>query len=193
MGRLVIRHKAKWLLVGLLLLPLWGAPLALADESLLDGFFRSGVDAWERQDYEEADRQIGAALEEAERIENTDREAMASELLGLIEAEKEHGPEHEEVQRTLGRFTLYFQPRVYFPGLELIVERRLELQEKEFGPDDIIVAMTLITLGDVYQDQGRVAEAARRRIEAEIAHDRHRSLRRREHAAWNLRGRADRR
>ncbi len=77
----MIRHKPKWLLAGLLLLPLWSAPPALAEESQLDGFFRSGVAAWERRDYGEAERQIGAALEEAKRIGNSDKLLIAGKEL----------------------------------------------------------------------------------------------------------------
>ncbi len=61
----MITHKTKWLLVGLVCLALWPAQ-ASAQGRLWSTYMVAGVKAYQQGNYPEAEKQLGAALKEAE-------------------------------------------------------------------------------------------------------------------------------
>ncbi len=61
----MITHKTKWLLVGLVCLALWPAH-AFAQGGQWNTLNAAGIEAYQRGDYAEAEKQWSAALKEAE-------------------------------------------------------------------------------------------------------------------------------
>ena len=150
-----------------LLLMLW-ATVAIADDAQLNEHMYAGVVAWERGDYDEAESQLDVAIREAEAI-GDDRQDVASFLRNLLATlqelvtrERELGREHAEVRSILSGLSLRFglamdfKVRPEVPEADRVVKRYLELQEKELGSEDLHYYGTL---GDIYQAQGRYAEA----------------------------------
>ena len=58
-------HNANWLLVGLVFLALWPAH-APAQGGLWETYMAAGAKAYQRGDYAQAEKQFGAALNEAQ-------------------------------------------------------------------------------------------------------------------------------
>ncbi len=77
----MITHKPKWLLVGLVCLALWPAYTS-AQGGLWETYMAAGVKAYQQGNYPEAEKQLGAALKEAEGFGPQDpRLAAASRAL----------------------------------------------------------------------------------------------------------------
>ncbi len=63
----MIKHKTRWLLVGLVCLALWPAHTS-AQGGLWETYMAAGDKAYQQGNYPEAEKQWAAALKEAERF-----------------------------------------------------------------------------------------------------------------------------
>src|SRR5674536_180127 len=84
---------------------------------------------------------------------------MHKEILQIIEAEPELGPEHQDVATTLNNLAgLYRQMGDYEKALPLY-QRALDIREKVLGPQHPSVATTLNNLAGLYESMGDYEKA----------------------------------
>ena len=129
-------HKAKWLLVGLACLALWPAHV-LAQAGQWDNYMAAATSAYQQGNYAEAEKQLSAALREAEGFGLEDLR-LATSLFVLAQTYKAQGR---------------------YAEAEPLFKRALGIMEKALGPDHPHVATVLHGLATLYGDQGRYAKA----------------------------------
>ncbi len=132
----MITHRTKWLLVGLVCLALWPAH-APAQGGQWNTLNAVGMEAYQRGDYAEAEKQLAAAVKEAEGFGPQDPR-LATSLNNLA-----------EVYRLEGRYG----------KAEPLHRRALAIREVALGPEHPDVGTALNGLANLYRDQGRYAEA----------------------------------
>jgi tetratricopeptide (TPR) repeat protein len=125
-----------WLLVLLGYLTL-SAPLASAQQTAWEKYQRAGVHAYKQGLYAEAEQQLIAALEEAERLGLPDQRLIVPLTTLALVYSAQNQPEEAE--------PLY--------------QRLLILREIALGPDHLEVAACLDNLAEVYEAQGQYARA----------------------------------
>ncbi len=127
-------RKTKWLLVGLVCLALWPA-----HASAQGGQWNTaaGIEAYQRGDYAEAEKQFRAALNEAEGF----------------------GPQDPRLARSLNNLAELYRVQGRYAEAEPLHKRALAIREKALGPEHPDVAQSLNNLALLYPAQGKYAEA----------------------------------
>ncbi len=135
----MIRHRVKWLLVGLLWLLLWSTS-AWAGEEDWRKYNTAGIKAYQRGDYVDAEKLWSAALEEAE----------------------EFGVEDPRFATSLNNLAVLYKAQGRYAEAEPLYQRALAIYEKALGPDHPTTATQLNNLVVLYDTQGKYAEVERR-------------------------------
>ena len=125
-----------WLLILVECLTLWPYS-ASAQKTEWEKYQRAGVQAYKQGSYAEAEQQLTAALEEAER-------------LGLSD---------QHLTIPLTTLALVYSAQNQPDKAEPLYQRILTIREKTLGPDHLEVAACLDNLAEVYQAQGQYSQA----------------------------------
>ncbi len=129
-------HKAKWLLVGLACLAFWPAH-APAQYGQWNKLNAAGIEAHQRGDYAEAEKQWSAALKEAEGF----------------------GPQSPRLATSLSNLAALYNAQGRYGEAEPLLKRVLAIDEKALRPDHPNLAIDITILAQLYQAQGRYADA----------------------------------
>ena len=170
-----------WLLVGLLSLAVWAfaGNFASAQASDWETYMEAATKAYREGRYAEAEKQLKAALKEAEDFRPEDPRVATSlnNLGGLYHAqgkyaeaepllkrslamrEKILGPVHPEVARSLNNLAGLYHAQGNYIAAEPLYKRALAIQEKALGPEHPNVATSLNNLAELYRAQGNRAAA----------------------------------
>ncbi len=133
----MITHKTRWLLAGLVCLTLAAAAYTLVRGGHWETLNATGIEAYERGDYSEAEKQWSAALKEAD----------------------EFGAEDPRLATSLNNLADLYRLQGRYAEAEPLYKRSLEILEKALGAEHPDVATSLNNLAEVYRAQGRYAEA----------------------------------
>ena len=174
-------RQGEWLLVGLLSLAVWAfaGDFASAQASDWETYMEAATKAYREGRYAEAEKQLKAALKEAEAFRPEDPRVATSlnNLAGLYHAqgkyteaepllkrslamrEKILGPVHPEVARSLNNLAGLHHARGNYIEAEPLYKRALAIQEKALGPEHPNVATSLNNLAELYRAQGNRAAA----------------------------------
>ncbi len=128
--------KTKWWLVGLLCVALWPAP-AFAQSEAWERHMAAGTEAYRQGHYAEAEKQIEAALKDAEWFSPKDPRRAVS----------------------LNKLALLYDAQGKYAEAEPLYKRSLAIWEQALGPEHPDVAGSLNNLAELYRAQGRYAEA----------------------------------
>ncbi len=188
----MITHKTKWLLVGLVCLALWPVH-ASAQGGQWNTLNAAGIEAYQRGDYAEAEKQWSAALKEAEGFGPQDPRLATSlnDLAGLYhdqgryaEAEplykrsqaiweKTLGPDHPDVAASLNNLALLYYNQGRYAEAEPLNKRALAIVEKALGPDHPHVATNLMNYAALLRKTGRTTEATKMKARAKAIRAKH--------------------
>ncbi len=189
----MITHKTKWLLVGLVCLALWSPAHASAQGGQWNTLNAVGIEAYQRSDYAEAEKQWSAALKEAEGFGPQDtrlatslnnlavlyraqgKYAEAESLLkrALAILEKALGPEHPRVATALNNLALVYKAQGRYTEAEPLQKRALAIFEKALGPEHPHVATSLENYAALLRKTGRSDEAAKMEARAKAIRAKH--------------------
>jgi tetratricopeptide (TPR) repeat protein len=86
-------------------------------------------------------------------------EAMQLAQVLLSIQEKELGPDHPDVAKTLNNLAALYLTQKMYAQAEPLFKRALSIREKALGPDHPDVAKTLNNLAALYKNTGRGKEA----------------------------------
>ncbi len=188
----MIMTKTRWWLVGLVRLGLWPAyPSAQGD--LWETYMAAATKAYQQGNYPEAEKQLEAAVKEAEGFGPQDprlatslnnlaevyrlegRYGKAESLLkrGLAIREKALGPEHPDVAGSLNNLAALYDDQGKYAEAEPLVKRALAIAEKALGPDHPHVATALENYAALLRKTGRTTEAAKLEARAEAIRAKH--------------------
>ncbi|MCH7778425.1 MAG: tetratricopeptide repeat protein [Gemmatimonadetes bacterium] len=131
--------KQNWLLVGLVLIggiALWlmSAPNQGAK---WESYITAAQQAYQQADYAEAEKQLEAALKEAEAF----------------------GPDDVRLATSLNNLALLYADRGRYAESEPLHQRALAIRETVLGPEHPAVATSLENYADLLRKTGRVSEA----------------------------------
>ncbi len=188
----MITHKTKWLLAGLVCLALWPAH-APAQGGLWETYMDAATKAYQQGNYPEAEKQLAAALKEAEGFGPQDprlainldnlaelyraqgRYAEAEPLYkrALAIFEKALGPEHPDVAINLDNLAGLYHAQGKYAEAEPLVKRALAIFEKVLGPEHPHVATGLENYAALLRNTGRSAEAAKMKARAKAIRAKH--------------------
>lgn len=142
-------------------------------------FNKAGLTAYGKKDYVEAEKQLVAALLEAEKFAIDDTRLTLS-LNNLVEvyrvqarhaeaelylkrslenAEKIYGPEHTSVAANLNNLAANYRVRGMYAEAEPFAKRALDIWQKTLGPENPLVLFALEGYVDLLKKMGRNAEA----------------------------------
>ncbi len=110
---------------------------AFAQVEPWQGHMVAGVQAYQQGNYPEAEKQLVAALKEAE---------------GL-------GPQDPRLATTLNNLALLYDAQGKYAEAEPLYKRALAIREQVLGPEHRSVATSLSNLAELYKAQGKYAEA----------------------------------
>ncbi len=134
----MITHKTRWLLVGLVCLALWPAH-ASAQGGQWNTLNAAGIEAYQRSDYAEAEKQLGAALKEAEGF----------------------GPQDSRLAKSLNNLARLHNAQGKYAEAEPLYKRALAIWEKALGDEHHLVAKALVNYAALLRKIGRTAEATK--------------------------------
>ncbi len=139
--RPVTIHKAKWLLVGLVLIGGVASWLVYAPDqgAKWESYISAGEKAYHRADYAEADKQFEAALKEAEGF----------------------GPQDPRLAKSVNNLAALYHTQGKYAEAEPLHQRSLAIREKALGPEHPNVATSLNNLAALYEAQGANAASDR--------------------------------
>ena len=148
-------RQGEWLLVGLLSLVVWAlaGDFALAQAPDWETYMEAATKAYREGRYAEAEKQLKAALKEAEdfRPEDPRMATSLNNLAGLYHAQGKYaeaepllkrslamreevlGPEHPEVARSLSSLAGLFHAQGKYAEAEPLLKRALAIQERFWG------------------------------------------------------------
>ncbi len=129
--------KTRWLLVGLVCLALWPAH-ASAQGGQWNTLNAAGIEAYQRGDYAEAEKQWSAALKEAEGF----------------------GPQDPRLATSLNNLAELYRAQGRYAEAEPLHKRGLAIREKALGPEHPDVAQSLENYAALLRKTGRGNEAA---------------------------------
>jgi CHAT domain-containing protein len=86
-------------------------------------------------------------------------EAISLAQRALALREKELGPNHRDVARSLNDLAVLYLRRLRYADAEPLYKRSLAISEKTLGPDHPNVAVVLSGLANIYQAEGHYADA----------------------------------
>ena len=188
----MIMTKTRWWLVGLVRLGLWPAyPSAQGD--LWETYMAAATKAYQQGNYPEAEKQLEAAVKEAEGFGPQDprlaasllglgelylhqrRYAEAESLLkrGLAIREKALGPEHPDVAGSLNNLAALYDAQGRYVEAGSLYRRVLAIYEKALGPEHPSVAASLENYAALRRETGRSDEAAKMEARAEAIRAKH--------------------
>src|SRR5437867_4639788 len=130
------KHVRVWLLVLLGCLTLWPSS-ASAQKTAWEQYQRAGIQAYKQGLYAEAEQQLTAALDEAERLGLPDQSLIVP----------------------LTTLALVYSAQDQPAKAEPLYQRLLILRETALGPDHLEVAACLDNLAEVYEAQGQYTQA----------------------------------
>ena len=177
--------KMRWFIAGLLWLTA-GSALGFTDDVSWQMHMVAAGAAYERGDYSEAERQLTAAIEEAEAYGHGDKHLIAS-LDGLAGLNRQlgnfrdalvlfgralklrkitFGPDHPEVATGLNNLAQSHQMRGDYAAAEPLFKQSLAIYRAALGPRNAHVGTLLNNLAELYHAQGRLSEAETRYREA---------------------------
>ncbi len=133
----MITHKTKWLLVGLVCLALAAVAYVFLQVGPWETYMAAGDKAYQQGNYPEAEKQLVAALKEAEGF----------------------GPQDPRLATSFNNLALVYQAQGRFADAGPLYQRSLAIYEKALGPDHPDVGTSLNNLGELFYAQGRYAEA----------------------------------
>ncbi len=146
----MITHKTKWLLVGLVCLALWPVH-AFAQGGQWNTLNAAGIEAYQRGDYAEAEKQWSAALKEAEGF----------------------GPQDPRLATSLNDLAGLYHDQGRYAEAEPLYKRSQAIWEKTLGPEHPHVATNLMNYAALLRKTGRSAEATRMEARAKAIRARH--------------------
>ncbi len=166
----MITHKTKW-----------------------ESYMAAGAEAYQQDNYPEAEKQWAAAVMEAEGFGPQDPRAATSlnnlaavyHLQGkyaeaeplykraLAIWEKALGPEHPDVAQSLNNLALLYQDQGRYAEAEPLHKRALAIREKSLGPGHPLVAQSLENYAALLRKTGRSDEAARMEARAKAIRAKH--------------------
>ncbi len=184
--------KTRWWLVGLECLPLWPAH-ASAQGDLWETYMDAATAAYQQGNYPEAEKQLEAALKEAEGFGPQDpRLATSLNNLALLyktqgkygEAEplykrtlaifeKALGPEHPHVATNLNNLAELYRAQGKYAEAEPFFKQSLAIREKVLGPEHPRVAASLANYAALLRETGRTTEAAKMEARAKAIRAKH--------------------
>ena len=164
---LAIKEKARW------------RARASVQGGLWETYMAAGVKAYQQGNYPEAEKQLGAALKEAEgfgpqdprlatslnnlaelyRAQGRYAEAEPLHQRALAIREKALGPEHPAVGVSLSNLAALYSGQGKYADAEPLYKRSLAILEKALGSEHPRVATSLNNLALLYGAQGRYGEA----------------------------------
>ena len=147
----MIRHKAKWLLVGLMCLPLWPGTTHGHSDALTNAYNRYS-EFYAEGRYQEAIPFAKKALELGEDLLDPDDPIMAILLNDLA---------------------VLYQAQGHYAEATPLHQRALSIKEKALGPEHPEVATILNNYGRMLRANGRDAEAAKIEARAKIMRTNH--------------------
>lgn len=151
-------------------------------------FNKSGLSAYGKKNYIEAEKQFVAALQEAEKFALDDprfvlslnnlaeifriqaRHAEAELYLkrSLENAEKIYGPEHTSVAANLNNLAANYRVRGMYAEAEPFAKRALDIWQKTLGPENPLVLFALEGYVDLLKKMGRNAEAKNYEVQMKV-------------------------
>ncbi|MBM3225316.1 MAG: tetratricopeptide repeat protein, partial [Candidatus Tectomicrobia bacterium] len=173
-----ITQKSAWGFLALWCLLGW--PLHVeAQKTAWEKYQRTGVQAYKQGRYAEAEKQLTAALEEAERSGLSDqRLSIPLTTLALVYSAQNHvdkaeplyqrilalrerslGPEHLEVAAALDNLAEVYEVQGQYLQAQTLYWRALQIREKMLRPTHPGIASSLDNLASVYEAQSLFAEA----------------------------------
>ncbi len=181
----MIRDTMRWLIAGLIWLAA-GSALGFTDDAKWRMHMVAAGAAWERGDYAETERQLSAAVKEAEAYGQGDRRLLTAldsladlnRLLGnfrdalvlfgrALKLRKiTFGPDHPEVATGLNNLAQSHQMRGDYAAAEPLFKQSLAIYRAALGPRNAHVGTLLNNLAELYHVQGRLSEAETRYREA---------------------------
>ncbi len=138
------KHKTRWLLVGLVCLALWPAH-ASAQGGQWNTLNAAGIEAYQQGNYPEAEKQLAAAVKEAERF----------------------GPQDPRLATSINNLAGLHLVQGKYAEAEPLFKRALTIGEKALGPEHPDVATALENYADLLRETGRGTEAAKMEARAE--------------------------
>ena len=140
----------RWLLVGLVCLALWSAH-ASAQGGLWETYMAAATKAYQQGNYPEAEKQLGAALKEAE---------------GL-------GPQDPRLATSLNNLAVLYIIQGKYAEAEPLYKRALAIFEKALGPEHPGVAQSLENYAALLRQTCRSAEATEMEARAKVIRAKH--------------------
>lgn len=143
--------KQNWLLVGLVLIggiALW-LMYAPNQGANWESYITAAQQAYQQADYAEAEKQLEAALKEAEAF----------------------GPGDVRLATSLNNLALLYKAQGRYAEAEPLYKRSLAIDEKALGPEHPAVATSLENYADLLRKTGRLSEATNMETRAKQASD----------------------
>ncbi len=164
--------------VTLACLALWPAYTS-AQGGLWENYMAAATKAYQQGNYPEAEKQLGAALKEAEgfgpqdprlatnlnnlgelyRLQGRYAEAEQHYKWALAVLEKALRPAHPQVATSLNNLAALYHAQGRYAGAEQLYKRSLAIKEKALGPDHPSVAATLENYVALLREVGRTDDA----------------------------------
>ena len=168
-----------WVVVGLACLAVAAVGYAFLQRGPWETQLAAGDKAYRQGNYLEAEKQLVAALKEAEglgpqdpRLATTlnylalvydaqgkyaDAEPLYKRSLAILE--NALGPEHPDVAKSLNNLALLYHHQGKYAKAEPLYMRSLAISERALGPEHPQVATGLNNLAEIYRAEGRYADA----------------------------------
>ena len=166
--------------VTLACLALWPAYTS-AQGGLWETYMAAATKAYQQGNYPEAEKQLGAALKEAEgfgpqdprlatnlnnlgelyRLQDRYAEAEQHYKWALAVLEKARRPAHPQVATSLNNLAALYHAQGRYAGAEQLYKRSLGIREKTLGPEHPHVATSLLNYAALLRATGRSDETER--------------------------------
>ncbi len=144
------KHKTRWLLVGLVCLALWPAHPS-AQGSLWETYMDAATAAYQQGNYPEAEKELAAALKEAEGF----------------------GPQDPRLAMSLNNLAALYHAQGRYAEAEPLYKRSQAIWEKTLGPDHPHVATNLMNYAALLRKTGRSNEATEMEARAKAIRAKH--------------------
>ena len=147
----MMRHQAKWLLVGVMCLPLWSGTTHGQSATLMDAYNR----------YLEL------------RAEGRYQEALPFAKEAVRLGTQEFGPDHPTTAGLFNDLAGLYQAQSRHAEAEPLHQRSLAIREKVLGPEHPDVAQSLENYADLLRETGRGKEASQLEARARAIRAKH--------------------
>ncbi len=136
--------KTRWVVVGLVCLAAAAVGYAFLQGGSWETHMAAGDKAYQQGDYAEAERQLGAALKEAEGF----------------------GPQDPRLATSLNNLAVLYEARGRYAEAEPLYKRALAIVEKALGPEHPDVATSLENYAALLRKTERTTEATKMKARA---------------------------